>query len=149
MVGDKWSNGDWHWNWARENIGSRNNQLLADLREVLGDCILHDRCDRWICSLNTDGMFTVKTVRDTLDRVVLPSTNVSTIWFKFLPRKVNIFLWRLRIDFLPVRWNLSAKGIEINSVVSPLCNIGIETRDHLFFDCDTAKELWLKSAGLA
>ncbi|XP_071730091.1 uncharacterized protein [Rutidosis leptorrhynchoides] len=43
-----------------------------------------------------------------------------------------------------ILWNLSAKGIEINSVVCPLCNNGIETQGHLFFDCDMAKELWLR-----
>ncbi|XP_071687760.1 uncharacterized protein [Rutidosis leptorrhynchoides] len=43
-----------------------------------------------------------------------------------------------------VRWNLSAKGIDIDSIVYPNCNNGVETRDHLFFDCDVARDLWLR-----
>ncbi|GKA54620.1 RNA-directed DNA polymerase, eukaryota, reverse transcriptase zinc-binding domain protein [Tanacetum coccineum] len=36
----------------------------------------------------------------------------STTWDKSLPRKVNIFMWRLLLDRLPHRLNLSYQGIE-------------------------------------
>ncbi|XP_071687946.1 uncharacterized protein [Rutidosis leptorrhynchoides] len=65
----------------------------------------------------------------------------ATLWFKFLPRKVDIFLWRLRLESLPVRWNLSARGVEINSIVCPVCNNGVETQDHVFFGCSLASKL--------
>ncbi|XP_071733564.1 uncharacterized protein [Rutidosis leptorrhynchoides] len=79
--------------------------------------------------------------RKHIDRHCLPSSQVDTVWFKFIPRKVNIFLWRFR---LPTRWNLSAKGIDIDSIVCPVCNNGVETREHLFFDCDIARDVWHK-----
>ncbi|XP_071699188.1 uncharacterized protein [Rutidosis leptorrhynchoides] len=143
-IADKWMNGEWQFLWSRESIGSRNEQLVNDLRCCLSFCQLADRDDRWLYSLSNDGLYTVKSAREGIDQVALPSSHVKTIWFKFLPRKVNIFLWRLRLDSLPVRWNLSAKGIEINSIVCPVCNNGVETRDHLFFDCSVVKDLWQK-----
>ncbi|XP_071694335.1 uncharacterized protein [Rutidosis leptorrhynchoides] len=69
---------------------------------------------------------------------------MDTIWFKFLPRKVNVFLWRFRLDALPTRWNLSARGIELPTVVCPVCNNGVESKDHLFFTCEVASDLWRK-----
>ncbi|XP_071687626.1 uncharacterized protein [Rutidosis leptorrhynchoides] len=60
----------------------------------------------------------------------------------FVPRKVNVFLWRFRLDSLPVRWLISAKGIDIHSIVCPVCNNEVETRDHLFFGCTLALDLW-------
>ncbi|XP_071741382.1 uncharacterized protein [Rutidosis leptorrhynchoides] len=45
---------------------------------------------------------------------------------------------------LPVRWNLSVKGIDVSSIVCPSCNNGVGTRDHLFFDCEVARDLWHK-----
>ncbi|XP_071713251.1 uncharacterized protein [Rutidosis leptorrhynchoides] len=118
--------------------------LFNSLTEEIGTCILHDRPDTWSCTLSSDGNYTVKSTRDYLDKRMLPSSNVTSVWFKFLPRKVNVFLWRLRLDSLPARWNLFAKGIEINSIVCPVCSNGVETRDHLFFDCEMALDLWHK-----
>ncbi|XP_071714736.1 uncharacterized protein [Rutidosis leptorrhynchoides] len=79
-----------------------------------------------------------------MDRVILPTSSIPTSWFKFILRKLNIFLWRFRLDSLPVRGNLSAKGTEIHSIVCPVCNNEVESRDHLFFECDLARDLWHK-----
>ncbi|XP_071708491.1 uncharacterized protein [Rutidosis leptorrhynchoides] len=143
-VADKWVNGAWQWTWARENLGSRNEQMLSTLCDDLMSFRALDQLDRWACSLNSDGSFLVKSARHVIDRVFLPSSPVKTVWFKYIPRKVNIFIWLLRLDSLPVRWNLSARGIEVSSIVYPLCSNGVESLDHLFFGCTVAAELWIK-----
>ncbi|XP_071713078.1 uncharacterized protein [Rutidosis leptorrhynchoides] len=143
-VANKLVNGVWQIAWVRENLRGRNDQLFNDLLEELGCPVLNDRPDSWSCSISNEGMYTVKDAREYIDRHFLASSPIETIWFKHVPRKVNIFLWRFRLDYLPVRWNLSAKGIDINSVVCPICNNGVETREHLFFECDLARELWHK-----
>ncbi|XP_071689351.1 uncharacterized protein [Rutidosis leptorrhynchoides] len=130
----------WHDIWV--DIGSRNEQLVNELRNVIGNIQVSDHSDKWICTVNNDGLFTVKGVRLAIDRNMLPNLHFDTLWFKFLPRKVNIFLWRFRLDALPIRWNLFAKGIELNSIVCPICNNGVESRDHLFFECSMIVELW-------
>ncbi|XP_071735899.1 uncharacterized protein [Rutidosis leptorrhynchoides] len=50
----------------------------------------------------------------------------------------------LSLNSLHVRWNLSAKGIDVSSIVCPSCNNGVETKDHLFFECEVARDLWHK-----
>ncbi|XP_071714402.1 uncharacterized protein [Rutidosis leptorrhynchoides] len=102
-IADKCRDGVWHWTWSRDNIGSRNEMLFNSLTEEIGTCILHDRPDAWSCTLSSDGNYTVKSTRDYLDKRMLPSSNVTSVWFKFLPRKVNVFLWRLKLDSLPAR----------------------------------------------
>ncbi|XP_071739754.1 uncharacterized protein [Rutidosis leptorrhynchoides] len=69
---------------------------------------------------------------------------LCTNWYKFLPRIIKVFLWRLKLDSLPLRWNLSAKGLDINS--TPYCLSGLQqgvaSRDHLFFGCSLALDVW-------
>ncbi|XP_071720759.1 uncharacterized protein [Rutidosis leptorrhynchoides] len=141
-VADKLRNDEWRWTWSREVIGSRNDQLVTNLLNDIRDVHLSNRADQWTSPLASDGMFTVNKSRDYMDRKILLSTTTKTCWFKFVPRKVNVFLWRFRLDSLPVRWLISAKGIDIHSIVCPVCNNGVETRDHLFFGCTLALDLW-------
>ncbi|XP_071727056.1 uncharacterized protein [Rutidosis leptorrhynchoides] len=109
------------------------------------DCpVLHDKPDSWLCSISNDGAYTVKESRVYMDRHILHGSDIGTSWFKFVPHKVNVFIWRLRLECLPVRWNLSAKGLDIVSIVCPSCNNGVETCKHVFFDCNLAREVWLK-----
>ncbi|XP_071739663.1 uncharacterized protein [Rutidosis leptorrhynchoides] len=141
-IANKWVNGDWRWIWTREDIGSRNLQSLSSLRDELQTCHVMDREDKWLCSSSTNSLFSVKTIREHIDRALFSSTSMPTVWLKHTPRKVNVFLWRFRLDALSLRWNLSAKGLEINPIICPVCNNGIKLRSHLFFSCNIAAELW-------
>ncbi|XP_071739127.1 uncharacterized protein [Rutidosis leptorrhynchoides] len=143
-IANKWCNGEWVWTWSRSNLGGRNSVLFEELKSLVSQFHAVDRDDYWTFSISSDGLFSVKVARDYIDHIMLPSSSVATIWFKFIPRKVNIFLWRLSRDALPLHWNLSAKGIDISSIVCPVCNNGIENVDHLFFSCSVAKEIWIK-----
>ncbi|XP_071694571.1 uncharacterized protein [Rutidosis leptorrhynchoides] len=144
MVAAKRMNNGWNWVWSREQIGSRNFELLDMMRQEIEQIQFHDREDTWIWGLSPEGTFSVKSAQDCIDFNLLPSNQSTTTWYKFLPRKVNIFLWRFKLDKLPLRWNLSSVGLEINSVTCPVCNEVIEHRDHLFFGCSLASDLWSK-----
>ncbi|XP_071714604.1 uncharacterized protein [Rutidosis leptorrhynchoides] len=115
FVADKCIDGNWVWTWLRDNIGARNAQLLDDLRELINHCHLNNRDDSWLYTLASDGLFTVKSAREYIDRKLLPSSH-----------------------------NLTAKGIDITSIVCPICLNGTEVTDHLFFSCSVAKDFWAK-----
>ncbi|XP_071718565.1 uncharacterized protein [Rutidosis leptorrhynchoides] len=144
---NKWVDGDWQWVWSRGNIGNRNCASLDLLHATLQQVSISDRDDSWLFDCSSDGVFTVKSARETIDSILLPLSSSRTVWFKFIPRKVNNFLWRLNLNSLSVRWNLSAKDVEISTIVCPTCNNEIETRDHLFLECQFAKEIWHKRLG--
>ncbi|GJT20177.1 RNA-directed DNA polymerase, eukaryota [Tanacetum coccineum] len=66
----------------------------------------------------------------------------STRWCKIIPRKVNIFMWRLLLDRLPHRLNLSSRGLDIDSILCPVCSEHVESNSHAFFSCSAASNIW-------
>lgn len=60
---------------------------------------------------------------------------------KCVPIKVNVFAWRTRRDRLPTRLNVSNRGMLVNSIAYPVCDLVIEDAQHLFFGCSLAKDL--------
>ncbi|GJX52074.1 RNA-directed DNA polymerase, eukaryota, reverse transcriptase zinc-binding domain protein [Tanacetum coccineum] len=95
---------------------------------------------RW--GLNPDGSFSVGVTRNHIDDVILLTLPVVTSWCKILPRKVNIFIWRLRLDRLPHRLNLSRRGLDIQAIACPVCSKGMESNDRLFYSRDVALNIW-------
>nr|GEW23246.1 RNA-directed DNA polymerase, eukaryota, reverse transcriptase zinc-binding domain protein [Tanacetum cinerariifolium] len=112
LIVDRIDNGHWSWNWSRTDIGVSNMAYLHDmLLEIsLVDTQVGDSC---LWSMAIDGLFSVETSRRIIDAKLLPSLVLLTSWDKILPRKVNIFIWRLSLDRLPHRLNLSSRGIDI------------------------------------
>ncbi|XP_071714687.1 uncharacterized protein [Rutidosis leptorrhynchoides] len=45
---------------------------------------------------------------------------------------------------LPTRLNFSVRGMEIENISCQVCGAFVESLDHLLFDCNLAKELWIK-----
>ncbi|GJX71493.1 RNA-directed DNA polymerase, eukaryota, reverse transcriptase zinc-binding domain protein [Tanacetum coccineum] len=114
---DRIENEQWSWNWSRNDIGVRNTAYFRDL------------------------LIEIK-ARRVIDDKILPSLAISTSWDKTLPRKVNIFMWRLMLDRLPHRLNLSSRCIDIQSISCPFCNGNVESSNHIVFECDIALEVW-------
>nr|GEV08526.1 hypothetical protein [Tanacetum cinerariifolium] len=89
--------------------GGSEYQHLTDLNSLMESVSLSHSCDRWICDLSGDGEFRVKEVRNFLDNLFLPSYADATRWVKYIPIKINVFVWCARRDFLPTRVNLSRR----------------------------------------
>ncbi|GJX38683.1 hypothetical protein Tco_0251986 [Tanacetum coccineum] len=75
-------------------------QQWDDLCALLEPVSLSPAKDRWICDLTGDGEFRVKKVRNSLDDLLLPSQPDATRWVKCIPIKINVFVWRARLDCL-------------------------------------------------
>nr|GEX65006.1 aspartic peptidase A1 family [Tanacetum cinerariifolium] len=76
--------------------------------------------------------FFVASLRRQIDDHILPSLDSKTTWDKTLSRKVNIFMWRLKLDWLPHRLNLSSRGIEIPEISCFSCSGNVESNHHIF-----------------
>ncbi|GJT98808.1 RNA-directed DNA polymerase, eukaryota [Tanacetum coccineum] len=79
-----------------------------------------------------------------IDDLILPKEEVTTRWVKVMPIKINVFAREVSLDNLPTRLNLSLKGIDISTIVCPLCHASIESGSHIFFSCPMACHLWRK-----
>nr|GEU48925.1 RNA-directed DNA polymerase, eukaryota [Tanacetum cinerariifolium] len=117
-------------------------QHLTDLNLLMELVSLSHSCDRWICDLSGNGKFRVKEVCNFLDNLFLPSYADATRWVKYIPIKINVFVWHARRDFLPTRVNLSPRGILLETSSCPLCLSSEENIHHVLFGCDLAENIF-------
>ncbi|GJU36469.1 RNA-directed DNA polymerase, eukaryota [Tanacetum coccineum] len=97
-----------------------------------------------VWSLEATSEFFVKSIRQLIDDSILSNEKVTTRWVKVTPIKINVFAWIVRLDKLPVRLNLSLRGIDISTIICPLCHFSVEPGSHIFFSCLMAHHLWRK-----
>nr|GEV52935.1 RNA-directed DNA polymerase, eukaryota, reverse transcriptase zinc-binding domain protein [Tanacetum cinerariifolium] len=66
--------------------------------------------NRRIWSLESSGYFSVASVRKLIDDKMLPEVATKTRWIKSVPIKVNVHAWKVRLDSLLTRLNISRRG---------------------------------------
>ncbi|GKA96706.1 RNA-directed DNA polymerase, eukaryota [Tanacetum coccineum] len=138
-IASKWGEPSLDSSFRRPIRGGVKQQQWSELLSFPGTISFSSLPDRWVCDLNGDGVFSVKHIRSRIDDLLLPSVGFETRWVKFIPIKVNIFVWRARLDRLPTRCNLSDRGVPLNSMLCPLCGSENEDSPHVFFRCELAK----------
>ncbi|GJV21223.1 nucleotide-binding alpha-beta plait domain-containing protein [Tanacetum coccineum] len=127
---------------GRQPSGGIESYQFSELQHLIGTVELSEHNDSWQWSLDVSRGFSVASVRSLIDSCTLDDGSSATRWNNMIPIKVNIFLWRLSLNKLPSRMNLDRKGIEVDSLLCPICHEDVETANHTFFNCDMAKDLW-------
>nr|GEU86973.1 RNA-directed DNA polymerase, eukaryota [Tanacetum cinerariifolium] len=100
--------------------------------------------DRWVWTLESLGEFLVAFLRKVIDEKCLPSVCSKTRWVKYVPIKVDVHAWKIKMDVLPTRLNISRRGIDIDTISCPICDCGVESSNHLFFSCSLARQIACK-----
>ena len=136
------SNGSWSWDWIRPISSGRSLTEYIRMLEVIGSVEVDHDSNSCFWSLSNDGTFSVGSLHHHVDDLLPSYLTPSTRWCKIIPRKVNIFMWRLSLDKLPHRFNLSSRGLDIQSILCPICNEQVENLDHAFFSCYTTYNVW-------
>nr|GEW56295.1 RNA-directed DNA polymerase, eukaryota, reverse transcriptase zinc-binding domain protein [Tanacetum cinerariifolium] len=104
----------------RGGVEQENYDLLC---LKVTDLVLPNISDRWCWSLEGSQEFLVKSSRILIDNIILSKAEVPTRWLRVVPIKVNVHAWRVCLDKLPTRANLSLRGMDIPSIACPLyCN---------------------------
>lgn len=119
-------------------------QVYQELVSLLSDLRLSNVSDIWECTIGDDRNFTVKCMREHITNLLHPLDPQPYRWNKILPIKINISSWRILHRRLPTRSNLDRRGIDLNSILCPICDDYIETEEHLFTSCGIAKDIWSK-----
>ncbi|GJT75163.1 RNA-directed DNA polymerase, eukaryota, reverse transcriptase zinc-binding domain protein [Tanacetum coccineum] len=117
---------------------SQLNALLSDIEDVQ----LANLSDRWIWTLEGSGEFSVASIRRLIDKHLLPDVASKTRWLTEVPIKINIHAWKVKLDGLPSRLNISKRGISIDSILCPSCELAVESSSHTFFQCKIATDLF-------
>ncbi|GJZ16448.1 RNA-directed DNA polymerase, eukaryota, reverse transcriptase zinc-binding domain protein [Tanacetum coccineum] len=123
----------------RGGVEQENYGLLCS---KVADLVLPNISDRWCWSLEGSQEFSVKSSRILIDNTILPKAEVPTRWLRVVPIKVNVHAWRVCLDKLPTRANLSLRGMDISSIACPLCNSAVESTSHIFLACPLARQVW-------
>ncbi|GJU88931.1 putative RNA-directed DNA polymerase [Tanacetum coccineum] len=91
---------------------------LHSLEHLLSGLSLQpEKDDAWAWNVDISGKFSVKCFSDLVQSKLLAESNleVSFKWNSWVPKKVNICLWRASLNRLPTRSNLTNKGINLES----------------------------------
>ncbi|GJX31621.1 RNA-directed DNA polymerase, eukaryota, partial [Tanacetum coccineum] len=144
QVATKLSHEDLEWSFRRKPRGGVEQVQMSLLKEKIEGCTLSDLKDSWTWSLEGSGEFSVSSIRKVIDAVFLPCGSVKTRWVKEVPIKINIHAWKVINDYLPTRFNLSRRGMDIGTIVCPMCNCMVESSRHLFFSCELSKQIMCK-----
>ncbi|GJX02450.1 putative RNA-directed DNA polymerase, eukaryota, reverse transcriptase zinc-binding domain protein [Tanacetum coccineum] len=146
-VGDR---GCWDhigWNWCWDWVANPRGRSLGELEDCISLVRDHvpsrDGTDSWQWMLE-DGGFSVKVLKEMVDEKVLgPRSQVEeTKWCRIVPRKVNVFMWRLKCGRIPVRTLLDNIGMDLHSTLCPHCEEAIETIDHSMVRCKIVCLVW-------
>ncbi|GJR58972.1 cycloartenol synthase [Tanacetum coccineum] len=124
-----------------ERSRGRVHMEFEDLQDVLQSVVVCNDCrDHWKWTLNDDGEFTVKELTKMIEEKILrvESDSEVTLWNKWVPKKVNIFIWRALKGRLPVREELDKRGIDLDSLLCLCCDTVVESCNHSLVLCDLA-----------
>ncbi|XP_071688305.1 uncharacterized protein [Rutidosis leptorrhynchoides] len=106
------SNSIGSWDWSRAPSG----RALDELTELTN----------LISSVST---------ASTLEIYYFPATNTK-------PKKVFIFIWRVIQQKIPLRSELDKKGIDLHTILCPVCDHHIEAIDHALINCPNVSSIW-------
>ncbi|GJV03072.1 RNA-directed DNA polymerase, eukaryota [Tanacetum coccineum] len=120
--------------------GCEQNQV-NELEDLMRLVVLSPIEDRWMWGLENSGLFSVALIRRHIDDKMLSGWNCKTRWINYVPNKVNVLAWKVMTDSLPTRFNITRRGIPIDSILCVNYDMGVETSRHLFFSCRMAKEV--------
>ncbi|KAL4569222.1 hypothetical protein LXL04_024857 [Taraxacum kok-saghyz] len=130
--------------YQRSIRGGREQEEADNIKELLDRNILSDKKDVWIISGAPNNEYSTRWLRDCIETHKTMGQTQSEDGNKWVPKKHNIFIWRLMKNRLPTRRNLCNLGIDVPCSLCPLCDQKEEDANHLFVECSISTQLWTK-----
>ncbi|XP_071718450.1 uncharacterized protein [Rutidosis leptorrhynchoides] len=102
--------------------------------------------DSWKWALSSNGIFTTKKLQGLIEEKFLTEGrgNRETLRNFLVPKKVEIFIWRVLNKRITVLTELDKRGIDLHSVRCPICDDDIETIEHSLVFCKHAFDVWAR-----
>ncbi|GJV00941.1 hypothetical protein Tco_1330211 [Tanacetum coccineum] len=118
-VSEKMSHVNLAFSFRRNPQGGIEHSQFTDLVTRLEGFVQVEMRDRWVWSKEGLGDFSVASVRKMIDDRWLPNVSTKTLWSNVVPIKTNVHAWKVRLDCLPTRLNISRRGMDIESILCP------------------------------
>ncbi|XP_071688360.1 uncharacterized protein [Rutidosis leptorrhynchoides] len=68
----------------------------------------------------------------------------GTLRNNLVPKKVQIFIWRVMLKRLAFKVELDKRGVDLHSVRCPICDDDLESVEHITLSCDRVKYVWVR-----
>ncbi|GJR12761.1 RNA-directed DNA polymerase, eukaryota [Tanacetum coccineum] len=140
-VGAKLAQPSLEYSLQRNPRGGVEHDQFNELSSLVHDVSLIPMSDRWRWDLESSGDFSVASVRKLIDDKSLSDVDSKTRWIKYVSIKVNVHAWKVKTYSLPTRFNVSRRGIDIDSIMCAICDNEVETSRHLFFYCCMVRQI--------
>nr|GEU50873.1 TMV resistance protein N-like [Tanacetum cinerariifolium] len=85
--------------------------------------------------------FSVASIWNIIDDNRLLTVDTRTLWIKYVPIKVNVLAWKIKIEAFPTRFNISRRGINIDSILCNISECGFDSVRHVFFSCSLVRQI--------
>ncbi|XP_071729183.1 uncharacterized protein [Rutidosis leptorrhynchoides] len=141
-VADRHPNGSWLWFWRRDPRGGIELSNFNSLLDILAMTSLSNNVDTWTWDGDSSCGNSVAAARRLIDLHSIAPFSCPTNWLSLYPSKVNIFIWRLRMNRLATKDNLERKGIDLPNYLCVWCNVQNESVHHVFVSCVISKQIW-------
>ncbi|KAF5807675.1 putative RNA-directed DNA polymerase [Helianthus annuus] len=130
------------WDWRRPMwLELEVNELVDLCSLLLGKELIGDR-DKWEWIGAADKDFKVGGMKRLLKGGNGQSFDYVPEWFKWLPIKCNVFVWRLGINKLATMDALQKRNIPGIDMRCVMCGDEDESAEHLFTSCCVATVIW-------
>ncbi|XP_071688385.1 uncharacterized protein [Rutidosis leptorrhynchoides] len=142
----EFSNNAWSytWCWVRNLIGRLHGELIQLKALTKSEAKLGNGKCTWKCKTSGKNEYNSKIVTEKINELMTQSdnSNNATLRNSLLPQKIEIFIWRTKRKRIPTRVELDKMGVDLDTMLCPMCNDTIETVDHAILECKFAKEIW-------
>ncbi|XP_071729238.1 uncharacterized protein [Rutidosis leptorrhynchoides] len=143
LVAERFQNGVWTWFWRRDLRGGIEQFSFSSLLSLLAPINLSREKDIWVWDGSSSNVFSVSDARRQIDSHNIAPPSRKTDWFKTFPPKINIFIWRLKMQRLATKENLEKKGIILSNSACALCHLHADTDHHIFVTCNISRQIWV------
>ncbi|XP_071713626.1 uncharacterized protein [Rutidosis leptorrhynchoides] len=142
IVGDGVTRGV-SWSWIRNITGRLQADAVQNEEEI---DVFFVNVDGWKWSGQSNGLFSTSVLIDLINEKVsaLQSSAAPALRNNLVLKKIEVFVWRVRKNRLPVRVELDKRGIDLGSTWCPVCDNDIETVVHSLFHCSFANQIWAR-----
>ncbi|GJR44506.1 RNA-directed DNA polymerase, eukaryota, reverse transcriptase zinc-binding domain protein [Tanacetum coccineum] len=138
--------GGGNWSWRVPPRGRAIDEL-SSLISLIGNLSLDfNGIEKWMWAGDVSGKFKVSSLTKSIQNIALGDSVVGYhhFWNPWIPRKVNICMWRSSLNRLPTCSNLVRWGVNISSNLCHLYVNAIEEIEHSIINCPRAIAVWRK-----
>ncbi|KAL4587201.1 hypothetical protein LXL04_000068 [Taraxacum kok-saghyz] len=128
-----------------------NFNCLGNIREIGsssikadGDFNLTHSKDRWTLMNNPQESYTTSGLRREFLKKINEGKGDTNRWISWIPKRINILVWRIFKKRMPLRTSLNARGVTLNTTHCPWCANHEETP----MNGDSVDELWTWSLNI-